>query len=643
MTAERLGNALHDLSAPPTWFVRTLLVVLPLLLYGRSLSYGLLGLDDQGYYYSEATAGGTWRGLATLWTTTAMSDYAPVAQLTMWLDRAIAGEQWWFARLHQILWFAFGAWGVHALALRITAGRGVAFAVALLFVLHPVCGESVLWLAERKNLVAFALSMWCVERYVAAVRDCAGWPAVLAAWVLGALALLAKPHAVCLPLLLAAYELALGSGALRPRLLRVALPALLVAAYVVIQLHVLRSDLDRQFLAGSRAAAVLVDGQILCRYLAMALLPQHLTIYYAAPESVHPLTAGLAWMGLLALVALSLRPPASRALVAWAWLSAGAALSPALNLVPQLAPLADHYLLWALPELLLLAAVLVRELAVRLPPSAQARAPRLVVAGMAAFFTLLSLARVPEFAGKESFFSAAVRHQPEAGIGWALLCQTLIEKGGDPAPARRAAVHALACEDSGRILSENRAMVIVLAALELHDHGDRPGMDALVEREVARLPEDGQLVADVVRAQVALRIGEPARAVALLQRFYGPPMQEAAAALRTRCRAGDELPDGQPPLVGVFTVKGRMDDSIDRGHMMDNQVRQLQSLAYAYLLNGDLEHAFDVAALALNLAPQSAEARQLLITIDRRLHLDAAAERLAGGATGAVPSPSPSR
>ena len=178
MTAGRLSNAMRDLPALPTWIIRTLLVLLPLLLYGRSFSFGLLGLDDSGYYDNAAIDGGSWRGLATLWTTTAMSDYAPVAQLTMWLDRALAGEQWWFAHLHQVLWFAAGAWGVHALVLRISASRGLAFAVALLFALHPICGESVLWLAERKNLVSFALSCWCVERYVAAVRDGAGWKAI---------------------------------------------------------------------------------------------------------------------------------------------------------------------------------------------------------------------------------------------------------------------------------------------------------------------------------------------------------------------------------------------------------------------------------------------------------------------------------
>jgi hypothetical protein len=73
-----------------------------------------------------------------------------------------------------------------------------------------------------------------------------------------------------------------------------------------------------------------------------------------------------------------------------------------------------------------------------------------------------------------------------------------------------------------------------------------------------------------------------------------------------------------------------VNDTVDSGHQLDTLVRQLHSLAYAYLMSGDLEHAFDVAALGVNLSPSSSGVRILLIDIDRRLHLDAAAARLAG-------------
>jgi hypothetical protein len=163
MNGERGGGT----AAAADWLqpalVRPLLFLLPFLLYGQSLGYGLLGLDDQLYYQQNgALHGGSWAGLIDLWRSTALSDYAPISQLTLWLDLALSdGHSWWFARLHGLAWMGAGTLALHALALRLGAGRGVAAAVALLYALHPVCAQSALWLAERKNLVCLALSLWC--------------------------------------------------------------------------------------------------------------------------------------------------------------------------------------------------------------------------------------------------------------------------------------------------------------------------------------------------------------------------------------------------------------------------------------------------------------------------------------------------
>jgi hypothetical protein len=639
MVSDRVRLDLLTPAAWPTWLVRTVLLLVPLLLFCESFGYPLLGLDDQGYYDNPAIAGGAWHGLLTLWTTLALSDYAPVSQLTFWLDRALAGNHWWFGHLHQVLWFACGAWGVHALVRAVTSSAGLALAVALLYVMHPIGAESVLWLAERKNLVSFALTIWCVERYVAAVHAPTGWGAAATAWILGILALLAKPHAVCLPFLLIAYELSLGSGPLLRRAARTALPLLLVMAYIAVQLLLLRADLDRHYLAGSRLSAVLVDGQILLQYLQMVVLPQRLTIYYPAPETVQPGAVALSWLLLVVLVALSLVPRQSRRLVAWSWLSALAALSPALNLVPQLAPYADHYLAWALPMLVLLPCVLVRDLIARVAPADQPRLGRLTCAGAGVFLAVLSWSRVPEFASKELLFAKAVVKQPGSAFNWSWHALGLFASPApaDQAAAARAAQRALACVDSWRILPENRALVIIIAAVDLHHQGRHSDADSLVEREVASLPADGGAIADIVRAQVAMRIGQPARAVNALLRFYPQELQEAAVRLRAQCRSGTLLPDALPPQVDPSTSLGGMADVVNLGHSLDNESRQLQTLAYCYQQCGDLERAFDVAAVTVNLVPGDRTARLLLADIDRRLHLDAAAERLM--ATGATAPP----
>jgi hypothetical protein len=614
------------------WPERLLIALLPFLLYAESLGFPLLGLDDQMYYLANpALHGGGWRGLAEIWTTSTLSDYAPIGQLTIWLDLAIAGsDHWWFARLHGLAWFALGALGVHALVLRLTASRGLALAVGLVYAVHPVNAQSVLWLAERKNLVSFALAMWCVERYVAVRRGQAGWPALLVAWTCGIAAVLAKPHAIALPAMLAAYELCLETGTWRSRLLRLALPFAAVAAFTLLNIGFVRTDLHRAPLGGSLGAALLADGPILLRYLWHTVKPTGLTIYYAVCETPLrdlALVAG-AWAAVAAVVGLSLIPGRTRRLVAFAWLFAAAALAPALNLVPQLAPMTDHYQQWALPGLLLIACLLADDLLGRSSAASDRRAAPLVLAGAAVFMAALSLARVPEFADKTRLFAAAVKKQPDSAINWTLHAFCLLD-AADPAlraQAGPAAAQALACADQARIFPIDRLSIVVIAAVSLHERGRREEAAALVEREAALLTSDADI--GIVRGEVALRTGQPALAVAALAKLFTPPLQAVAAQLRSRCRDGSVLPDAMPPLVDIAQQGGALADQATRTTWLQAQDRLLASLAAAHLANGDAEHAFDVAAVLVNLDPGFATGRQLLAAAYRRLGVPAAADRL---------------
>jgi hypothetical protein len=145
-------------------------MLLPLLLYAGTLRYPLLGVDDGLYYFSNsALHGGRWPGPVAVWRGLFSNEYFPVTATTLWVDLALFGPDiGWGARLHQLLWFGLGALAVRALVLRITQRKNLALTVAALYLVHPVCTESALWLGQRKNLVAFALAFWSVERYVAA-------------------------------------------------------------------------------------------------------------------------------------------------------------------------------------------------------------------------------------------------------------------------------------------------------------------------------------------------------------------------------------------------------------------------------------------------------------------------------------------
>jgi hypothetical protein len=637
------GGGVGGAAAPSDWLrpavVRPLLVLLPLLVYCPALGYGLLGLDDKLYYQqNDALRGGSWSGLAALWRATALSDYAPVSQLTLWLDLALGGgHSWWFARLHALAWMGAGTLGVHALLLRLGAGRGVAAAVALLYALHPACAQSALWLAERKNLVCLALSLWCCERYLAARSLPAGRAAVrasLSAWALGLAALFAKPHAVALPLMLAAYELTLGSGTWRARLVRLVPPALVAGAFVAVSLILIRDDLDRTHLGGSMFAAVLLDGGILARYLAHTVLPTTLAICYAVAEDPPALAAAAGcWLLLALLVALSLVPRRPRRLIAFAWLFAFAALAPALNVASQLAPMTDHYHQWALPGLLLVACLLAAEGLARLPGAAAGRAGWLATLGAALFAATLSLAHEPEFASMERLAAAAVRKQPDSAIGWSLqaYCLTIANAPAGRQAAGEAALRAFACVDAERIYGEERLLALIEGAVLLRQGGRIMEAEALADRQCARLAggASGPLAAQA-RAQIALRSGRSDQAIALLAPYFTPLLAAAARELRAHCRDGAQLPDAVPPLIA-----GGEAITSDRIASLHEQVasQRLQwSLASAYLQGGELEKAFDVAAVLVNRFPQERPGRILLAAIYRQLGLPAAAERLAGAA-----------
>lgn len=611
------------------WQEALLLLVLSVAPYLPSFisAYGPLGLDDTLYWQrNPAICEGAPSGLVEIWRSSYLSDYAPVAQATVWLDVAVAGsEPWRFARAQQIVWFAVGVLGVWAFLRRATGRPGVSLAVAALFAVHPVCAHSVLWLAQRKNLVAFAFVWWSCERYAAAREPDApkgGWPHYAAALGLGVLALLSKPHAVALPAILFAYEAVLGHGALKSRALRWAPFATLAAMYVAGTLLFLREDLERSFLGGSRAASIVSDGPIVWRYLAHTFCPVGLSFYYQVPELPAASGAGLgAWAGLLALVAGSIFASRARALTVFGWLAAAAGLAPAINLLPQLAPMADHYLHWALPGLLLLIAANITR-----PRAAWALAMAACVALFAASFV-----RSPGYKSRRALFEAAVETEPSSALNRAQLVYALRETE-DPAIGVQA-LAALEAPDAGRLLAQDRALMIREAAVFLHDHGDVEGAQALLDRETAKLPREDLPWERLTRAEVALRTGNPDGAAQLIEPAVAP-LAQAWTELRKTCREDPKLPDAFPPVTSL-KLEGK--DPFARQWAVKLALKELTLLARARLDLDENEGAWDVAAVLVNLAPTFTPGRMLLAEACERLGMPEKAAALRASVSNASP------
>jgi len=129
--------------------------------------------------------------------------YHPLTMLSLMADYAAAGRSLHPARYRatNVVLHGLNAGLVTLLAWMLCRRIAPAIAAGLLFGVHPTTVEAVIWIAERKTLLASLFGLLSLIAYVAHAQRPRRWalPACLITYLL---ALLAKPIVVALPLLL---------------------------------------------------------------------------------------------------------------------------------------------------------------------------------------------------------------------------------------------------------------------------------------------------------------------------------------------------------------------------------------------------------------------------------------------------------
>lgn len=359
-------------------------------------------------------------------------------------------------------------------ARRLGLGRGVAWAAAALFAVHPIHVESVAWIAGRTDILAFLLAAAALAVHLGPRRDLdpprrEPWrePAAVA---LFALALLAKESAAVVPLWVAA--LAAASTPRRPlRVLRVAAPyCAVVLLYLAARFLWLGVSVPAAPAAHGLLAALLTLPPTLVRYLAWLAWPAEPRAYVQNPYVTSPLDprllGALAALALLgwALQRLTRRRPVATPLALLLALS----FAPIANLArlggpeDMGAPMAERFCyLPSLPFLALaaLAGATALELAVRPTarrPLAAALLAALLVAGVARTW-----ARNRDWHDDETLFTRETASTPGAPLLWINLAQARMRAGhaADADAALRRA-EALAPESVGALAARAQWLVL---------------------------------------------------------------------------------------------------------------------------------------------------------------------------------------
>jgi tetratricopeptide (TPR) repeat protein len=119
--------------------------------------------DDLGHVTNPALQ--SWSGLLRIWFEPgATQQYYPLLHSAFWLEHRLWGDAVLGYHLINVLQHAFAA-TLFGVLLRRLAVPG-AWLAAWLFLLHPVCVESVAWIAEQKNTLSLVLYLAAALAYV---------------------------------------------------------------------------------------------------------------------------------------------------------------------------------------------------------------------------------------------------------------------------------------------------------------------------------------------------------------------------------------------------------------------------------------------------------------------------------------------
>lgn len=262
-----------------------LLLLAAFILYRKALGQDFLGNWDDHIYVTANPdiMGFTHENIWHAFSREYFGNYAPLHIMSYILDYALWGFNAFGYKLTNILLHALNSVLYYALLARITSRRRFALAAAAVFLCHPVQVETVVWISQRKNLLAMFFSLLSFLTYLS-WKDDRRFTLYMVSLTAFALALLSKSVAVVLPLILICFDLCFRERETLWRLVRDKLPYIgLAAVFSIITLYTQESSGRTGYLSGLPLITLINMLPTFSRYLILLLFPAQLSIIYNDP------------------------------------------------------------------------------------------------------------------------------------------------------------------------------------------------------------------------------------------------------------------------------------------------------------------------------------------------------------------------
>jgi len=299
-----------------------LIFILVLLVTSPTIRNGFVTLDDPLYIGNPNVVNGlTPAGAAFAFRSVSDLYWHPLTWLSHEMDVSVFGLDPAGHHLTNALLHALAAALLYLLIRQIGAGAWTSPAGSLFWALHPLRVESFAWVAERKDVLCAVFFLATPVAYV----TCAASPSrrgYLIWNLLGVLALMAKPSAVCIVpiLLLLDYWPLQRSG--RSRLLEKLPLAAMSTVVACLTVYGQRKSGSMSYLVNVPAWTRVENAAIFYwRYIGKVLWPVNLGCFYSygpPPELLEAISAVLV-LAAITWAAIALRRRQPWLLVSWIW------------------------------------------------------------------------------------------------------------------------------------------------------------------------------------------------------------------------------------------------------------------------------------------------------------------------------------
>ncbi len=321
-----------------------LLLGLVLAVFGISVTFDFVNWDDPWYIHrNPLVQGWSFQNLYGICTETVTRNFAPLTIFSYLIDHTLWGKWAGGYHLTNVLLHGINAVLVFLLVRQITTRHIFALVVAMLFAIHPVQIESVVWISARKGLLSstfilLSLIFW-LKRERTSQEELSGT-------ILFVVALMCKASAVVVPGIVFVYDIFVRRRSFADSLVRQIVSGLLAIWFILLTAGSQNSQTGgiRHHLGLSKLEILGIDSMLMWKYVGMLLWPTNLAILYDPAIQGIGLAIAIsvfAW-GIIAVWIWKKRE--SQPLILLASLSALALMFPVLNLFPLTTLMNDRYL-----------------------------------------------------------------------------------------------------------------------------------------------------------------------------------------------------------------------------------------------------------------------------------------------------------